>query len=268
MSDSRPLPPGFVQFGDTTFYGPARKVGPDTYNGIVSVVVGSPPPDDESHDCDAMGCGSMGEHVLKRTIEESFFFNMMNRSAADYVRLLQAPAMFDLELINAALRGDGRPPVTAEQLLRALDRTASARRRRRLAPRRFGLRLLQASRHGMQQPVGFTGELMEAHRLLDEAGEEQYRGSSLPVRLGAALLTAKATREAQRDNEALHAENKALRGTLKAAQDALKAAQERRAEPDDALFRVVFRRMFDLALKHEGREGLKALLRELDEVAR
>jgi hypothetical protein len=33
-------------------------------NGAVVVVCGAPDSDDESHDCDEMGCGSVGPHVL------------------------------------------------------------------------------------------------------------------------------------------------------------------------------------------------------------
>jgi hypothetical protein len=37
----------------------------DVYtNGAVMVVCGAPESDDESHNCDEMGCGSVGPHVL------------------------------------------------------------------------------------------------------------------------------------------------------------------------------------------------------------
>jgi len=69
-----PLPPGFRETGTvvegkrvvgTLFEGPARKVGPDAFMGLVRVVLGTPGPDAD-HDCDALGCGSLGEHVLSR----------------------------------------------------------------------------------------------------------------------------------------------------------------------------------------------------------
>lgn len=49
-----------------------------------------------------------------------FVLARSRRSAEEEAVALVEPAMFDLDLVNAALRGEGRPPVTAEQVLRAL----------------------------------------------------------------------------------------------------------------------------------------------------
>jgi hypothetical protein len=59
----RPLPPGFVEVEPGLCLGPLRRVGPDAFLGLVEVALGAP---GEDHDCDAMGCGSAGEHVVSR----------------------------------------------------------------------------------------------------------------------------------------------------------------------------------------------------------
>lgn len=62
------LPPGFSEVAPGVYEGPLRRVGPGVYEGRVRVHTGSPDPDDESHDCDAMGC--RWEHVLRREVIE------------------------------------------------------------------------------------------------------------------------------------------------------------------------------------------------------
>lgn len=81
----RPLPPGFVEVAPNTFEGPARKVGPNVYTGCVRIVLGEVDPEDEDHNCDAMGCSSTGEHVIDRY---PLRFDSRPRTAEEYVILL------------------------------------------------------------------------------------------------------------------------------------------------------------------------------------
>lgn len=82
MTD-RPLPPGFTEAGPHIFLGPRARVGPDAYEGLVRVTTGSPAPGDESHDCDALGCTSAGEHVVSRVRLADLWG--YPRPSADYV---------------------------------------------------------------------------------------------------------------------------------------------------------------------------------------
>lgn len=61
----RRLPPGFVEVEPGVFEGPSHKVGPDAFVGVCRVVLGAP---DDEHSCDAMGCGSLDEHVVSREV--------------------------------------------------------------------------------------------------------------------------------------------------------------------------------------------------------
>lgn len=77
-----PLPPGFREVDPNVFEGPARKVGPDAFVGMVRVRLGAVDPNDEAHSCDALGCSSVGEHVIERTVLPSP--SALPRSAEDY----------------------------------------------------------------------------------------------------------------------------------------------------------------------------------------
>lgn len=70
--DPRPLPPGFIEVAPNVFEGPLAKVGPGVYRGLVRIVTGDAVAGDgepdESHSCDDMGCSSVGDHVLSRTV--------------------------------------------------------------------------------------------------------------------------------------------------------------------------------------------------------
>ena len=64
----QPLPPGFVEVAPNVFEGPRHKVGPDAYEGRIRITLGRVAQDDEGHSCDAMGCSSLGEHVIAREV--------------------------------------------------------------------------------------------------------------------------------------------------------------------------------------------------------
>ena len=102
------LPPGFREPFPGIYYGPAhteRSVDGTrcTHVGLVRVTLGAVDPEDESHNCDAMGCG-IAEHVVQRVLLDERTL-WPGGECPELLRL-----MVDADVKEHALMGAVRPP--------------------------------------------------------------------------------------------------------------------------------------------------------------